>query len=176
MPKFKPGKFADGRISPGRYTSGESTPGKFTPGKWRRPGKKVVTVLGILMVLALGCIGFTGCSSDEAGDEKVQDLEFTVIGEKDVPQALAELIAKKKENPFKLTYADGQDMYIVIGKGPQTGGGYSIVVKELYLTENSVVIRTELMGPEKGEATGTDTSYPVLIVKTAFTEEPVVFK
>ena len=93
-----------------------------------------------------------------------------------IPQALAELIGKKREKPFKLTYADGQDMYIVIGEGPQTGGGYSITVKELYLTENSVVIRTELLGPEKGEATGTDPSYPVLIVKTEFLEEPVVFQ
>ena len=67
-------------------------------------------------------------------------------------------------------------MYIVIGAGPQNGGGFSIAVKELYLTENSVVIRTELIGPEKGEATGTDPSYPVLIVKTSFCEEPVVFR
>ena len=50
------------------------------------------------------------------------------------------------------------------------------MVKELYQTNNSVVIRTELLGPEKGEASGTDTSYPVLIVKTAFMEEPVVFQ
>ena len=92
------------------------------------------------------------------------------------PQALADLIAKKREKPFKLTYADGQDMYIVVGEGPQTGGGYSIVVKELYLADNSIVIKTELMGPEKTEAAGTDLSYPVLIVKTAYMEEPVVFK
>ena len=69
-----------------------------------------------------------------------------------------------------------EDMYIVIGEGPQAGGGYSVMVKELYQTDNSIVIRTELLGPEKGEASGTDTSYPVLIVKTAFMEEPVVFQ
>lgn len=144
--------------------------------KLKRPGKRVMLAICVFAVLAIGCIGFTGCSSDEAKDEKLQDLEFTVVGENDIPQALSELIGKKREKPFKLTYADGQDMYIVIGEGPQTGGGYSVIVKELYLTENSVVIRTELMGPEKGEATGSDTSYPVLIVKTAFVEEPVVFR
>lgn len=144
--------------------------------KLKRPGKRTAVVLGILMVLALGCFAFTGCHSEEEDKGKVEDLEFTVVGEKDVPAALQELIAKKKEKPFKLTYADGQDMYIVVGAGPQTGGGYSIVVKELYLTDNSIVIRTELVGPEKGEASGTDLSYPVLIVKTAFCEEPVVFQ
>lgn len=144
--------------------------------KLKRPGKRIIPVLCVMMVLVLGCIGFTGCGKEESTEEKVEDLAFTVVGERDVPQALTELIGKKKEKEFKLTYADGQDMYIVIGAGPQNGGGFSIAVKELYRTENSVVIRTELIGPEKGEATGTDTSYPVLIVKTAFCEEPVVFR
>jgi len=144
--------------------------------KLKRPGKRALTALGIMAVLVLGCIGFTGCHKEGEDSRKVQDLEFTVVGENEIPQALTELIGKKREKPFKLTYADGQDMYIVIGEGPQTGGGYSVVVKELYLTDNSIVIRTELLGPQKGEATGTDTSYPVLIVKTGFMEEPVVFQ
>ena len=66
-------------------------------------------------------------------------------------------------------------MYIVIGAGPQDGGGFSITVKELYRTENSIVIRTELIGPERGEVTDPDPSYPVLIVKTVYSEDPVVF-
>ena len=115
--------------------------------RMKRPGKRVLALLGILAVFAAGCIGFTGCQGGSGDTEKIRDLEFTVTGEGEVPQALAELIGKKREKPFKLTYADGQDMYIVIGEGPQTGGGYSITVKELYLTENSVVIRTELLGP-----------------------------
>ena len=138
--------------------------------------RKVLTVLGGLMVILGGIAAFTGCQSGDSEEKRGEDLEFTVSGEADIPAALKELIDKKREKAFKLTYADGQDMYIVIGEGPQTGGGYSITVKELYLTENSVVIRTELLGPEKGEATGTDPSYPVLIVKTEFLEEPVVFQ
>ena len=147
--------------------------------RMKRPGKRVLALLGILAVFAAGCIGFTGCRGGSGDTEKIRDLEFTVTGISTFWSAAtvwAELIGKKREKPFKLTYADGQDMYIVIGEGPQTGGGYSITVKELYLTENSVVIRTELLGPEKGEATGTDPSYPVLIVKTEFLEEPVVFQ
>ena len=144
--------------------------------KRRWPAKRVIPILSVLVVLVLGCVGFTGCGKEESAEDKLEDLAFTVVGERDVPQALSELIGKKKEKEFKLTYADGQDMYIVIGAGPQEGGGFSIAVKELYLTENSVVIRTELIGPEKGEASGGDTSYPVLIVKTAFCEDPVVFR
>ena len=133
-------------------------------------------VIGILLVFVLGCIAFTGCSAGAKDKEKMKDLEYTVVGENDVPQELKDLILEKKKEPFKLTYADGQDMYIVIGAGAQKSGGYSIVVKELYLTENSIVYKTELLGPEKDEAKGSEESYPVLVVKTAFCEEPVVFK
>lgn len=146
---------------------------------WKRlkkPGKKLFAAACAVLVLALACAGFTGCRSDTEESEKVQDLEFTVTGEKDVPAGLQDMIARKREKPFKLTYADGQDMYIVIGEGPQQGGGYSVSVLELYLTDNSVVIRTELTGPGKGEASGTELSYPVLIVKTQYREEPVVFR
>ena len=129
-----------------------------------------------LFFLFAVCIAFTGCGKEKADPEKLEDLEFTVVGERDVPTQLQEMIGQKKETPFKLTYADGQDMYIVIGKGPQDGGGFSIVVKELYRTENSIVFKTELLGPEKGENKGNEPSYPVLIVKTVFCEEPVVFR
>lgn len=132
--------------------------------------------LAVMMVLVAGCLAFTGCQGEKEKDKKLEDLEFTVVGEKDTPQTLQEMITKKKAGSFKLTYADGQDMYIVIGEGPQKGGGFSIAVKELYRTENSVVIKTELMGPESAESGGTDASYPVLIVKTVFCEDPVVFR
>lgn len=141
-----------------------------------RPGKRLGIALGVFAAFLFVCVGFTGCRDDGGEKEKLKDLEFTVIGENDIPQPLAELIGKKKEKPFKLTYADGQSMYIVIGEGPQKGGGFSIAVKELYLTGNSVVIRTELIGPEKAESGGGDLSYPVLVIKTEYREEPVVFR
>ena len=143
---------------------------------WKWTAKRVIPVLSVLMILVLGCVGFTGCDKEKGAEDKVEDLAFTVVGERDVPAQLQEMIGQKKEAPFKLTYADGQDMYIVIGKGPQEGGGFSIVVKELYRSENSIVFKTELIGPEKGEPKGKDLSYPVLIVKTVFCEEPVVFR
>lgn len=90
--------------------------------------------------------GIYWMSSGASEEKRGEDLEFTVSGEADIPAALKELIDKKREKAFKLTYADGQEMYIVIGEGPQKGGGYSVAVKALYETDNSVVIRTELQG------------------------------
>ena len=138
--------------------------------------RKVLTVLGVLMVILGGIAAFTGCQSGDSEEKRGEDLEFTVSGEADIPAALKELIDKKREKAFKLTYADGQEMYIVIGEGPQKGGGYSVAVKALYETDNSIVIRTELQGPEAGEAKGTEESFPLLIVRTGFRHKPVVFQ
>ena len=140
----------------------------------RRRGKVVLTAA--LFLWAFMARFLTGCSVEKEDQDKVRDLEFAVVSEAELPEELAKLVAEKKAAPFKLTYSNDQGLYIVVGYGEQATGGYSIAVRELYLTENSVVIRTELLGPEKGEATGTDPSYPVLIVKTEFLEEPVVFQ
>ena len=148
----------------------------FRKWKWSIPLKKSLPALCVVAVIAVVFAGFTGCRSDSEDSQKIQDLDFTVVGEEEVPGELAQIIAQKREKPFKLTYADANDMYIVIGEGAQQGGGYSIAVHELYLADNSVVIRTELMGPGNREATGTDISYPVLIVKTQYIEKPVVFQ
>ena len=94
----------------------------------------------------------------------------------DVPEELRQIIEEKKAQPFKLTFNDEQNLYIVVGYGAQSTGGYSIAVKELYLTDNSIVIDTELLGPEKGENPAPETSYPYIVVKTENLENPVIFQ
>ncbi len=44
------------------------------------------------------------------------------------------------------------------------------------MTENSIVIDTELKGPEKGEDVGAEKSYPYIVAKTEYLENPVIFQ
>ena len=117
----------------------------------------------------------TGCSVEKESREKVRDLESQVTGEADLPEELRRLVEEKKAAPFKLTYENDQGMYIVVGYGEQPTGGYSITLEELYLTENAIVIDTELHGPEPGEPAGVEKSFPYLAVRTEKLEEPVIF-
>ena len=78
----------------------------------------------------------TACSVEKDDLKKVRDLEFTVVGETDLPEELKQVIGEKKTAPFKMTYTDDQNLYIAVGYGEQENGGYSISVRELYLTEN----------------------------------------
>lgn len=126
------------------------------------------------LLLALFFTG--GCKISKDDGQKVRDLEFTVAADADVPAELKQIITEKMAQPFKLTFNDEQNLFIVVGYGPQSTGGYSIAVKELYLTSNSIVIDTELLGPEKGENPAPETSYPYVVVKTENLENPVIFQ
>lgn len=82
----------------------------------------------------------------------------------------------KKIAPFKLTYTNDGGLYIAVGYGEQPSGGYSIAVNELYLTENAIVIDTELKGPESAEESGAEKSYPYVVVQTEYLEQPIIFQ
>lgn len=137
-------------------------------------GKAVIVICLLMWVLVARTL--SGCSMSKDEGQKVRDLEFTVVGEAEVPEELTKIIVEKKTAPFKLTYSNDQSLYIVVGYGEQETGGYSISVDELYLTDNSIVIDTELKGPEKGETAGAEKSYPYIVVKTEYLENPVVFQ
>ena len=127
-------------------------------------------------MLACCLAGCGAVSAGKSSGEKLRDLEFTVVGSEAVPQELQKLIDEKKEAPFKLTYTNDQGLYIVNGYGRQESGGFSIAVKELYLTDNAILFDTELLGPEKGEDSGSDPSFPYIVVQTESREEPVIFQ
>ena len=131
--------------------------------------------LGLMMLFAM-TLWLAGCSASKDSGDKVRDLDFTVAGDMDVPDELKNLIAEKRQRPFKLTYSDEQNLYIAVGYGVQPTGGYSISVNELYLTDNSIVVNTELKGPEKGENAGAEQSFPYIVIRTEYLENPVVFQ
>lgn len=140
----------------------------------RRKGKVFLTAA--LFLWAFMARFLTGCSVEKENQDKVRDLEFTVVSETELPEELAKLVTEKKAAPFKLTYSNDQGLYIAVGYGEQATGGYSIAVRELYLTENSIVVDTELLGPQKGEEVGVEKSYPFLVIQTEYLENPVIFQ
>ena len=80
-------------------------------------GKVLVVVALLAWVFVVRFL--TACSVEKEELEKVRDLEFTVVGETDLPEELKNVIEEKKMGPFKLTYTDAQNLYIVVGYGEQ---------------------------------------------------------
>ncbi len=130
---------------------------------------------GILSILLLAFF-LGGCQIEEGDTKKVSDLSFIVVKDEEVPERLRDLIQENKEKPFKLTYSDDSYLYLVRGYGKQETGGYSIQVKECYLTSNAIVFKTNFLGPSKSENIVEAPSYPYIVVKTEYREEMVVFQ
>ena len=103
-------------------------------------------------------------------------MEFTVVSEAEIPQELKELIEEKKANEFKLSYSADGFLYIVAGYGTQDTGGYSVSVKELYLTENSIVMDSDLIGPGQDEEVSQTPTCPYIVVRTEDRPESIVFR
>lgn len=137
--------------------------------------KRSRAVLLLLMIVITAC-SLLGCKSDDTEIKKIKDLDFTIVEDADIPGELKEIIDEKKEEPFKLSYSNKDNLYIVVGYGKQNSGGYSIAVEELYLTNNAIYIDTNLIGPSQNDKVSQGVTYPYVVVKLEFMDKRVVFE
>ena len=123
-------------------------------------------MVSILLLMA-------GCGLEEDEKEKINDIEFTVVPNENIPQELQSLIENKKKEEFVVSYGDKENLYIAIGYGEQPTGGYSIQVKELYETKNNIYIDTEFVGPSKTEDISQSNSYPYNVVQMEYIDKQI---
>lgn len=133
--------------------------------------KIIILILGVVVA-----VGFTACSIKKAEEEKISDIDYTVVEEEDVPKELMKIINDKKEEVFHMTFDNKEYLYMVTGYGPQPSTGYSITVEELYETNNSICFRTGLKGPDKSQKTDSTVTYPYIVVKVEYTDKMVLFQ
>lgn len=117
-----------------------------------------------------------GCGVQTQDEEKMQDLDFTVLEMENIPEELRNVLEEKKTAPFKVTYEDEGYLYICIGYGEQQSSGYSIAIQELYLTSNAIYVDSELLGPGNGEDTAKATTCPYIVLKLENLDKSVVFE
>ncbi len=129
----------------------------------------------LLMIVVIVPL-FAGCKTEDTDVKKLRDLDFTVVEDADLPGELKEIIDEKKENPFKLSYSNKDNLYIVVGYGKQNSGGYSISVEDLYLTSNAIYIDTNLIGPSQDDLVTQGVTYPYIVVKLEFLDKSIVFE
>ena len=135
-------------------------------------GKRMLWIWFTVLVISAAI----GCGLEKMDEQKLEDLSYTILEEKEIPQEFLAIIEEKKEQIFKLTYTDEENLYIAVGYGVQQTGGYSISVNQCYLTENAIYFDTTLIGPSKGEQVNDAKSYPYLVIKTKYLEKNVVFE
>ncbi len=138
----------------------------------QRSETALITVIAAALLLAL----MAGCSISGPAPKKLKDVDYTIVEDKNIPEKLLEVIEQKKEAEFKLSFENNDDLYLVHGYGEQETGGYSIVVRDLYLSDNALYFDTELLGPENGSDPQKKPSYPYIVVKTKMYKQNIVFE
>lgn len=125
----------------------------------------------VVLTLVMGmCL--TGCKEEE----KIRDLDFTVVSSDCIPKELLSEIDSKKQEEFRLTFRDKDYLYLCMGYGEKETGGYSIRVEELYLTDSSIVFDTTLLGPKHTkENKMKEPSYPYIVIKMEYIDATVIF-
>ena len=129
----------------------------------------------IALIVCISSFCLAGCEGNYAKEEKVKDADFTVVGQENIPEQLMEMINDKKEEPFKITYSDKTNLYIVVGYGAQPTSGYSISVKEFYESENNFYLKTLLKGPSKTDVVNQEITYPYIVLMLEDTGKPIRF-
>ena len=129
-------------------------------------------VLLLLIVVLAGSIW--GCGRMRQKKEKEHGVEYTVLGEDQIPDEIRKVLDVKKQEEFQMTYQRGEELYLIRGYGKQMSGGYSIQVEEVSESENGVFCKTRLVGPDEKE-TGSEPSYPCIVLRIGDTQKPVQF-
>lgn len=129
------------------------------------------TLIAVWMVMLMA-----GCGLEKTDNQKLDDITYTILEDKEIPQEFLAVIEERKEQIFKLTYSDEENLYIAVGYGVQQTGGYSISINACYHTQNAIYFDTTLIGPSKGEQVNEAKSYPYLVIKTKNLEKNVVFE
>lgn len=131
---------------------------------------------GVILIILCLVFSLVGCKAEEKSEKKIKDLDFTVLGDNEIPTDLKQIIEDNKHDVAKTTYVDMGELYIIVCYGDQPTTGYSIQVNELYETENTITIKTTLVGPAKNEKVLNLVTSPYIVVKLENIEKSVVYK
>ncbi|HIW83326.1 MAG TPA: protease complex subunit PrcB family protein [Candidatus Dorea gallistercoris] len=124
-----------------------------------------------------GCtLLLSACSIQMDDEEKLRDIEFTVVDQREIPEELGARIEKEKAEAFRFTFADEGWLYLARGYGRKDTGGYSVEVTECYESTNAVCLRTRLRGPSRDEEITEEATWPYIVVKMEYCDKHVIFQ
>lgn len=76
----------------------------------------------ILTAVYMGVCLF-GCGVEKTDESKVEDIDYCIVEENDIPKELMAKIQEKKAADLKMVFENDDFVYIVRGYGEQETGG-----------------------------------------------------
>ena len=66
----------------------------------------------ILLVLTLAIVVTSACGYEKIKKTKVKDMDYTVVAENEMPKEVKEIIEKRKDKEFQVTYSNNEDLLL----------------------------------------------------------------
>lgn len=132
------------------------------------------TAIFFQMWFMIGLLSFSMAGCHKMSESERIEVEFSVMTTEELPEELLTILEENKEKEMRLTWMDGEELYLIRGYGKQENRGYSIAVAECSEDEETLWFDTRLIGPPDEEALLEGDSCPFLVVKVAATEKEVV--
>lgn len=120
-----------------------------------------------------GFVCLTGCEAGRIDTQETETLAYELLEEADIPEEMSEPLMERRESPFLFTWADQGALYIARGYGQQETGGYEIQVTDLCESQNAIILKTTLLGPEPEEEEE-GPSCPYIVIRTAYSDKYVM--
>lgn len=130
----------------------------------------------IFLALLTYILILTACAAGKTDNEKIRNIEFTVVDREDVPEEFLAKIEEEQEGEMKLSYGDKGYLYAARGYGVQETSGYSVTVDRCFETEQEIRIGTSLLGPGKEEKILKKKTYPYVVIKMEYTDKQIEFE
>lgn len=111
--------------------------------------KKVTILVLRIIIYVVILLTLFSCKITSADEEKINDLEYEIIEYHFMNEELRQIYDEAVFENKRLTYISREEEYLIICYGEQPTTGYSIEIKELYETKNTIVADSTLMGPPK---------------------------
>ena len=128
------------------------------------------------LALPLCILILTACAAGKTDNEKIRNVEFTVVDREEIPGEFLARIEEGKEGELKLSYGDKGYLYAARGYGVQETSGYSVTVDQCFETEQKIRIGTSLLGQWKEEKILKKKTYPYVVIKMEYTDKQIEFE
>ena len=133
--------------------------------------KKGVVILFLLTFV----ICLYGCKKDTPEKNEPVDVEFAVVPDTELPEELHDYIENRRDEEFKMSFIDGNYMYIAICYGKMTGRGYSIHIYDVKEYDDNISINAKLASPKNNNGDTVET-FPYIVIKLENKNKKVIFK
>ena len=134
--------------------------------------KYIILIIFSLLITS----AVSGCSIKTIDDNKISDVSYEVVEYHNLNKYVREIYNENLTENNRLSYSDNEYLYLIICYGAMPTTGYTIDVKEIYETINTIIVDTTLIGPSKAETVEEEISYPAIVIKIKATDKPVIFK